>query len=269
MSRRSRTLTPLVTGSPFAVRPLSQLGTPVVDPSGRFLYVPNFSSFQVFAYSIDAVSGSLTPIPGSPFPAVNEPVSTAVDPTGRFVYVANQGAGAGVSAYTMDLTTGALAPITGSPFPAGPEPSCVVVDASGRFVYVSNQTMDTTYQFSINPVSGFLTQIGATPPASGAGVSITVEPAGKYAYVTDGLAFAINSTAGTLSQIPGPPFVTGSNPFSITVDPSGKFVFVANQGGGVSAYSINLTTGSLTPAIGSPFAAGSAPISVATTGSIQ
>ena len=258
-----------VTGSPFAMQGASQLGTPAVDSSGRFLYVPTYTSRQVFGYSIDQTKGSLTPIPGSPFPAPNEAFNAAVDPTGRFLYVACQGAGTGVSAYTIDVTTGALSPITGSPFPAGPEASGIVVDPSGRFVYVSNQSMDTTYQFSINPVFGSLTQIGATPALSGVGVAIAVEPTGKYAYITDGLGFAIDSTAGTLSQISGPPFVTGSIPFSITVDPSGKFVYVANQGGGVSAYTIDLTTGSLASVAGSPFGAGTAPTSVATTGSIQ
>jgi len=129
--------------------------------------------------------------------------------------------------------------------------------------------VDTTYQFSINPVSGALTQIGATPPISGVGVSIAVEPTGKYAYVTDGLGFVIDSTKGTLSQIAEPPFVSGSIPFSITVDPSGKFVYGADQGGGVSGFSIDLTTGDLTPLVDSQFPAGNAPISVTTTGSIQ
>ena len=31
----------------------------------------------------------------------------------------------------------------------------------------------------------------------------------------------------------------GTNPVSVTVDPSGKFAYVANFGGGVSAYTIN------------------------------
>jgi 6-phosphogluconolactonase (cycloisomerase 2 family) len=233
--------------------------------------VPNYSSFQVFAYTIDPVTGALGSIPGSPFPAAREPVAAAVDPTGRFVYVACQNGPilGGVSAYSIDAFSGALTQIAGSPFPAGPEPSSVVVDPSGRFVYVSNQSTDTTFEFAIDAVTGGLTQIGATTPMMGAAVSITVEPSGRFAYATDGLAYTIDSTTGVLTQIASPPFATGAIPFSITADASGKFIYVASQGGEVSAYTIDPGTGILTPVTGSPFAAGSTPISVVTTAAIQ
>jgi 6-phosphogluconolactonase len=42
------------------------------------------------------------------------------------------------------------------------------------------------------------------------------------------------------------PFPAGSGPISVAVDPSGKFAYVANGGGGVSAYTIDSTTGALT-----------------------
>jgi 6-phosphogluconolactonase (cycloisomerase 2 family) len=238
-----------------------------VDPSGRFLYVPSYLSFQILAYSIDSASGVLTQIPGSPFPAGREPFSAATDVTGRFLYVSNQGGG--LSAYTIDAVSGALTEIAGSPFPAGPEPSGVAVHPSGRFVYVSNQTTDTTFEFSIDPVTGGLAQIGATAPIMGAVVSITVEPSGKFAYATDGLAYTIDSATGVLTQIASPPFPLGPIPFSIAAEPSDKFVYVADQSGGVWAFSIDPSTGVLASVTGSPFAAGTTPISVATTGQIR
>jgi 6-phosphogluconolactonase (cycloisomerase 2 family) len=262
-----------VPGSPFA-RSGSQSGVPTVDPSGRFLYVPNFGAFNVSAYSIDPTSGALAPIPGSPFPAAREPVSAAVDPSGRFLYVANQnGSLGGLSAYAIDPLTGVLTQIAGSPFPAGPEPSGVAVDPSGRFVYVANQSTNTTFEFAIDPTTGALAEIGMTL-LTGAGVAVTVEPSGRFAYVTDGFnnnvaAYSIDPTKGTLTQITGSPFATGSIPFSITADLSGKFMYVASQGDGVSAYTIDTATGTLTPVTGSSFPAGSAPISVTTTGKIQ
>jgi DNA-binding beta-propeller fold protein YncE len=175
----------------------------------------------------------------------------------------------GVSAYSIDVSSGSLTQITGSPYPAGPEPSGVAVDPSGRFVYVSNETTDTTIEFAIDAVTGALTQIGSTTPLMGAVPSITVEPSGRFAYATDGLAYTIDSTTGALTQISSPPFAPGPIPFSITADLSGKFIYIADQGGGVSAFTIDPSTGILTPMTGSPFSAGTAPISVTTTGKIQ
>ncbi|HSM87639.1 MAG TPA: beta-propeller fold lactonase family protein, partial [Candidatus Limnocylindrales bacterium] len=40
-----------------------------VDPSGQYLYVANFSSGSISAFFIHSVTGMLSPVPGSPFPA--------------------------------------------------------------------------------------------------------------------------------------------------------------------------------------------------------
>jgi 6-phosphogluconolactonase len=56
----------------------------------RFLYVVNRGSNNISAYNIDATSGTLTPIAGSPFPAGSLPVAMAVDSTGTYAYVVNQ-----------------------------------------------------------------------------------------------------------------------------------------------------------------------------------
>src|SRR6266853_3744637 len=60
---------------------------------GRFLYVANGGSNSISAYVIDAKSGALTPVGGSPFPAGSVPSSIAVDPSGKFAYVSNQADG--------------------------------------------------------------------------------------------------------------------------------------------------------------------------------
>ena len=76
----------------------------------EFLYVANGGS--VSAYGIGP-NGALTPVPGSPFPAVNGAVAVAVDPWGRFVYVTGNNS---ISAYHV-AGNGALTPVPGSPFP--------------------------------------------------------------------------------------------------------------------------------------------------------
>lgn len=81
---------------------------------------------HVSAYAIEATTGALTPVPGSPFSAGAGRNEVTVDPSGQFVYVVN-GAG-NVSAYTIDPGSGALTSIPGWPFPAGSGSSGVTVD---------------------------------------------------------------------------------------------------------------------------------------------
>jgi len=95
-----------------------------VDPSGRFAYSINGSN-NISGYTIDASSGALTPLPGSPFAAELGPFSVTVDPSGRFAYVANANSN-NISGYTIDASTGVLTPLPGSPFAAGSGPTSVI-----------------------------------------------------------------------------------------------------------------------------------------------
>lgn len=74
----------------------------------RFLYVANRGSNNVSAYTVDAASGELAAIAGSPFAAGSLPVAIAVDPTGTYAYVANQ-TDATISAFTIDRTSAVVA----------------------------------------------------------------------------------------------------------------------------------------------------------------
>src|SRR5262249_56053532 len=71
-------------------------GGAVQGQAGGFVYVANCGSpcdaaqpGSVSAYAIDAVTGALMPVAGSPFPAGPGSQSVAVDPPGPFAYVAN------------------------------------------------------------------------------------------------------------------------------------------------------------------------------------
>src|SRR5260221_6488009 len=64
------------------------LASALVPLRAQFAYVVNVLSNNVSAYSIGS-NGALTPVPGSPFAAGQNPGSVAVDPTGQFAYVVN------------------------------------------------------------------------------------------------------------------------------------------------------------------------------------
>ena len=81
-----------VSGSPFATGTGPQ-GI-AADPAGKFLYVANYGAGggnTVSAYMINASSGALTQVSGSPFTIGSSgsgPIALAVDPTGKFLYAA-------------------------------------------------------------------------------------------------------------------------------------------------------------------------------------
>ena len=97
-----------------------------VDPGGKFLYVANRLSDSISAYAIDARTGVLSEMSGSPFATGGGPYSISTDISGKFVYVTN-GLSDDVSAYTMNASTGALTPMAGSPFAAGSYPISIAL----------------------------------------------------------------------------------------------------------------------------------------------
>jgi DNA-binding beta-propeller fold protein YncE len=106
------------------------------DNVAGFAYVANSGSDNVSAYTINATTGALSEVAGSPFAAEIGPESISVHPSGKFAYVANFGSAnvsGSVSAYTIDASTGTLSEIAGSPFAAGTLPVSITVDPSGRF----------------------------------------------------------------------------------------------------------------------------------------
>jgi 6-phosphogluconolactonase (cycloisomerase 2 family) len=110
--------------TPITVAPFTAGENPTsaaADASGRFLYVANSansaSGNSVTGFAIDADTGILAELQGSPFPASASPVSITVEPGAQFVYVGLDLL-PGVRGFAIDQTTGALTEIAGSPFPA-------------------------------------------------------------------------------------------------------------------------------------------------------
>jgi 6-phosphogluconolactonase (cycloisomerase 2 family) len=187
-----------IANSPFTAGPIPQL---VVDPSGKFLYASdeNDPNDAVLAFTIDA-SGSLTPVPGSPFPipgpggGTSEPFGI-VD-TGSFVYTAllNQ-----VAAFSIDSATGALTSLPGSPFPAGN--GAFVFALVDNFLYVVNQSDGTVSAYRINSSNGSLTPVPDSPFGSD-GATLATDSSGKYLYLGTfkGIqGYNIDSATGALS----------------------------------------------------------------------
>jgi 6-phosphogluconolactonase (cycloisomerase 2 family) len=85
-----------------------------LDATGQFLYVGNTASNDISGYAIDMLTGILTPVPGSPFPAGAVPLGLAADPSGRFLYVSDS-VSKDVTVFSIDDDTGSLVRIQSVP----------------------------------------------------------------------------------------------------------------------------------------------------------
>ena len=238
---------------------LAALGSPVpagngpasitVDWTRDFVYVTNFDSDSVSVYEIQT-NGTLKPV--QTLTTGGGPDAIKIDSTGKFAYVANFRADT-VSAYKINATTGELAATTptstySTGVPSGPN-AITAPPTDGSLIYVTNEESNTVSAFRINGTTGELTPLGS-PVATGRGPEgVTVDPSGKFAYVTDGQADTISTytiDAGGVLTV-GPKVAASGDPEGITVDPTGKFVYVVHRDTkDIFVYTINPATGELT-----------------------
>ena len=208
--------------------------TPVsiaADRTGRFVYIANFTAGGVSELSINASSGTLTPV-GSPVPSGRNPRS--VTATGTFTYVANLGSN-NIYTYAIDSSTGALTQVS-SPLSIVSSPLSLAVDSAGRFAYAVSTDSNTVSVFTINGTTGGLTAVGSPVSAGTSPEFVLVHASGKFAYVVntgsqDISVFAIDPHNGSLTSVGSPVADQGSFPVAIAGDPSGQFVYLAGNTG--------------------------------------
>lgn len=151
--------------------PTGNFSNLALSPNGKLLFAVDDDT-TVSAFTVDAISGKLTLVAGSPFTAADQPASVAVDPSGRFVYAANQGSN-DISAYSINAD-GSLTEIAFSPFATGFQPLQVTVDPSGKFVYTTNLGDQNVSLFKISSSTpGALSPVGTTDASSPVFMTIT------------------------------------------------------------------------------------------------
>jgi len=252
-----------VAGSPFNTKASGSSGTMWidVDPSGRFLYVPNRGAATVSVFGIDS-TGKLTEIAGSPFASGGDDTFVAeVHPNGKFVYVSNRSSVGSITAFSVG-SDGKLTSL--GTVPASNTPRHLFLDPQGRFLYASDESEgDVIDAYSIK-ADGTLTPITETPfgnlscPRSG-----IVESTSKFLLVANRCnstvsVFSIAQDTGALSEITaqGSPFAAGNDPFGVVEIASGGTTYMAVNNLGdasISVYTFDGTSGKLTPVAGSPF----------------
>ncbi len=172
-----------VSGSPYqaGVKP-SAIAT---DPVNRWVYVTDFASNELIGYTVLS-NGSLNFMVNGPFKTGNEPSSVTLDPRGIYIYVANS-LDSSVSAYTITLATGSPSAVVNVTSSAAnitdTEPVSIIVEpALGRFVYTANHLGDSVSGFRLNPDTGALSTLQATPYPSGVNpIALAAVPHGNHA----------------------------------------------------------------------------------------
>jgi 6-phosphogluconolactonase len=193
--------------------------------ANRYLYVSNSRSNDVSAFAVDAVSGALTAVSGSPFAAGTSPGAIAVFATTacssrggapchtlEHLYVANSGSDT-VSAYQIDKSTGVLTPL--ATYSTGTGPSAMAVGGYvgpsapfTPFLYIANTGGSHDISaFLVDGLSGSLNPVAGSPFASNGNVSslafglgdVFQYPPGTSGGAAKGLLYAANASGSTAS----------------------------------------------------------------------
>jgi 6-phosphogluconolactonase len=200
-----------------------------VDSTGNYLLAVGIStSMQAQAiaiYQINAASGLLTVVTGSPLALYTGKASTAtiVTPTGLLITPNNSYVYASLGTLGVQvLTLG-----SGGALNAG--------TAATILLPLSTSISPNDQGVASDPNSAFL----------------------FVAEINTGLrAFSIGA-GGSLSEISGSPYAVGTGPTAVMLDPTGSYVYVANKGSNnISAFTLTAASGKLTAITGSPFSSG-------------
>jgi DNA-binding beta-propeller fold protein YncE len=245
-----------------------------ISRSGKFAYVINNNSANVSVFAINASTGALTQVKGSPHRTRPFPTSVAIDPTSKFVYMTHEGfygySNPGhVAGYAINTRSGALRRLEHTRKLTGFAPVSAAIDPAGKFLYVANYASETVSAYAITAGTGALNEVRGSPFFTGYNPGgVAIDPKGSFAYVVFDLEVAGYKIEpnGALTPVQGSPFAGGYEPDGVAIDPRGKFAYVSSTGpnGAVSAYAINPRNGALTLVQGSPFAAGDNPAAIAT-----
>ncbi|PJZ87979.1 lactonase family protein [Leptospira levettii] len=238
--------------------------------SPRFLLVSNvgtnFATSNINVFRINATTGEITQVPGSPFQLTNRPRFTLTNSAGTIVYVANVG-NTSVSTLSLNPENGILSTkSTDLVLPS--TPYSLVMDPSEKYLFASSETTQQIHRMAIDPSGNLSIVSPATPtsnPTAGAVGRLAFDSTGKHLYVgltgaaasVSGIqTFSLDSLSGLLTSISVNN--TSENNISVAISPNGQFVYGANYfSQDVFPFVRNQTTGTLTAQ--STIMAGSAP----------
>ncbi len=183
-----------------------------VSPDNRFVYINDLGSDKIHIYSLNAITGKLTPAGTFAAQPGDGPRTLHFHRNGKVAYCVNE-LSSTITVLELDPATGSLKSIQRvalSPDPAkAPNTACdTVLTRDGRFAYFANRGDDFIMSFHIDPATGLLTPFAQNP------------------------------------RIPS----GGKTPRNFTLDPTERWMLVANQkSGNISVFARDPKTGALSP----------------------
>jgi 6-phosphogluconolactonase (cycloisomerase 2 family) len=210
--------------------------TVAVDPSGRYAYVANESTGDVAQFTIGA-TGALTAMSPATVAAESSPWGVVVHPSGQYAYVTNKGSDT-VSQYSIG-SDGKLTAMSTATVASGSHPFRITISPNGLYAYVANFGTGvvpgtTVSQYTFNGTGGLvpMTPSDVTTGSGASGpLSVSIDPAGVYAYVTNYFdngvrQFTLDGSGGLTA--PGATITTGNGPWPVTISPNGLYAYWAN-----------------------------------------
>jgi 6-phosphogluconolactonase len=250
-------------------------GSLAVTPANTFLYAGTTNG--IYAYAVNS-DGSITVL-NSGTAVAQDMVATQmqVDSTGNYLLASGFGTSIGAQAigiYTINTSTGLLTAITGSPLPlytgngstpAVVTPTGLLITPNNSYVYVSLGslgvqilTLGTGGALSTGSAPTLLLPISTSVSPSAAGLAS--DPLSSFLFVAEintGLRVLSIGVGGSLKEVSGSPYATGTGPTGVILDTSGSYVYVTNKGSNnISGFTLTAASGTLTAIAGSPFASG-------------
>ena len=218
----------------------------LIDPSGRWLFVSNYSggSLTVLPIQPDGSLGAASVVlqhrgsgPNKERQDAAHVHSSLFDPLGR-VLVADLGLDK-VFVYDFDPASGQLtsaAPLVVAP---GMGPRHMAFDPGGRFFYVIGELNSTVAAYALAAASGEFTLVQTIPMlppdhAFNEAADLHVAPSGKFLYGSNRgghnsiVGYAIDALSGQLTLIGHFP-TGGAMPRNFGFDRTGQYLLAANQ----------------------------------------
>jgi 6-phosphogluconolactonase (cycloisomerase 2 family) len=169
-------------------------------------------------------AGVLTEISGSPFntSATGNGTSLVMNQDGTFLYVQDN---TNIYVFSVSADTGALTLQQTLPGPV--QGDALALDPAKNYLYAVGSDTNSILTYSINPISGILTQtkLSAMVKQSGA-LTIAISPAGQFAYTIEGDSDLVSYSISNGAFTPVGKAYSGVYGEQIAVDPSGSFVYV-------------------------------------------
>lgn len=185
-----------------------------VDPSGRYVLVPDLGADRVFIYGFDRSTHRLSEdgaVHSRSFiaPAGSGPRHIAFGANGQFVYLITE-LSAEVMVFRWNADRGKLdlvqsVPLSSEGFNGGKSGAEIAVSADGRFVYAENRGEDALSVYRINPASGELGLVQRVASGGQKPWGFAIDPSGKWMLVANQRngqvnVFRIDTVNGTLSD---------------------------------------------------------------------